>query len=419
MEVVMKIGAIIAEYNPFHNGHKYQIEKFKKESGLDYVIVIMSGNFTQRGEPAWMPKHSRAKMALLNGADLVIELPLYYATGSASVFAEGAIAHLNALGCVEELCFGCESGEGETDFFTRLDEVSDIILNEPERYKKILTEALKKGYPYPSAREQALEYYVPNASAFFSPNNILALEYMIALKKTGSHIKPVPIRRIGQGYHSLESNDYFVSASALRHKFTSVSDCQSAYGIPNTCLEIISQQFCKSMPIYMNDFSASFANSYLEHKEKLTEYIDMNEDISNLIHKNFPDFTKIDDLVAALKTKTYTYTRLSRCILHLLTNQKKEDFQLFVQNGYAFYARILGFQKDAAPLLNCIKHNASIPMLTKIRVYKEQLNSIGIRMFEQDLRAADLYRTMAQIKYDSHLKNEFTEQLVILHGRNT
>ena len=113
----MKIGAIIAEYNPFHNGHKYQIEKFKKESGLDYVIVIMSGNFTQRGEPAWMPKHSRAKMALLNGADLVIELPLYYATGSASVFAEGAIAHLNALGCVEELCFGCESGEGETVFF--------------------------------------------------------------------------------------------------------------------------------------------------------------------------------------------------------------------------------------------------------------------------------------------------------------
>lgn len=415
----MKIGAIIAEYNPFHNGHKYQIEKFKKESVLDYIIVIMSGNFTQRGEPAWMSKHSRTKMALLNGADLVIELPLYYATGSASVFAEGAIAHLNALGCVDELCFGCEFGEEETDFFTRLDEVSDIILNEPERYKIILTEALKRGYAYPAAREQALEYYVPHASDFFSPNNILALEYMIALKKTDSPIKPIPIRRIGQGYHSLESNDYFVSASALRHKFASVSDCQSAHGIPNSCLEIISQQFHKSMPMYMNDFSAFFANSYLEHKEKLIEYIDLNEDISNLIHKNFANFSKTDDLLAALKTKTYTYTRLSRCIIHILTHQKKEDFQLFAQNGYAFYARILGFQKDAAPLLNYIKQNTSIPMITKISMYKKQLNSIGIKMFEQDLLAADLYRTMSQIKYDSHLKNEFTEPMVILHGRNT
>ena len=103
----MKIGAVIAEYNPFHNGHQYQLETFRRQSDLDYIIVCMSGNFTQRGEPAWMPKHLRARMALLGGADLVIELPVYFATGSASIFAEGGIAHLDALGCVDELCFGC------------------------------------------------------------------------------------------------------------------------------------------------------------------------------------------------------------------------------------------------------------------------------------------------------------------------
>ncbi len=410
----MKIGAIIAEYNPFHNGHKYQIEKFKKESNLDYILIIMSGNFTQRGEPAWMPKHLRAKMALLNGADLVLELPIYYATGSASVFAEGAIAHLNALGCVDELCFGCEIDSDPKDFISNLEQAAQIIIDEPESFKTELTKALKNGYSYPAAREKALNLFIPKASSLFSPNNILALEYMIALKKTKSKIQAKPIQRTGQGYHSLEFNDLFASASALRHKITDISECHNIKGIPNTCENIIHEQFNKCMPVYINDFSAMFAHVYMNAKDNLTKYVDINDDIANLITKNIPHFFNLEQMLDHTKTKAFTHTRLSRCFIHLLTNQTKEYFNLYTENGWAFYARILGFKKDSSLLLRLLKDASSIPLLTKVSIYKQQLDSMGIKLFEQDLYASELYRMIVQIKYGIELKNEFTESLVIV-----
>ena len=414
MEVIMKIGAIIAEYNPFHNGHKYQIEKFKKESNLDYILIIMSGNFTQRGEPAWMSKHIRAKMALLNGADLVLELPIYYATGSASVFAEGAIAHLNALGCIDELCFGCEIDFDPKDFISNLEQAAQIIIDEPELFKTELIKALKNGYSYPAAREKALSLFIPKASALFSPNNILALEYMIALKKTQSKIQAKPIQRNGQGYHSLEFNDLFASASALRNKITDISECHNIKGIPNICESIIREQFNKCMPVYINDFSAMFAHVYMNTKDNLTKYVDVNDDIANLITKNIPHFFNLEQMLEHTKTKAYTYTRLSRCFIHLLTKQTKDSFNLYTENGWAFYARILGFKKDSSLLLRIIKDTTSIPLLTKVSIYKQQLDPMGVQLFEQDLYASELYRMTVQLKYGIELKNEFTESLVIV-----
>ena len=410
----MRVGAIITEYNPFHNGHKYQIETFKKESNLDYIIVIMSGNFTQRGEPAWMPKHSRTKMALLGGADLVIELPLYYATGSAALFAYGAIAHLNALGCVDELCFGCESENSFDDLINSLNGASSILANEPTEYKKYLNYFLQQGLSFPSAREKALTSTMNDACGLFSPNNILALEYMTALKKTHSSIVPKPMIRKGPGYHSLEIEETFASASSIRHQLNEQTLPDAIHGVPETSREIMKSNLFYNYPITLNDFSLLLGQAYLFNQDRLTEFIDINEDIANRMHKFFDTFTNLENYLSDLKTKSLTHTRLSRCMIHLLTGQSKEKFKNDTKNGYAHYARVLGFRKKSSGLLHYIKRESSIPLITKMASYKEVLNEDGVSMIESDIYASNLYRTVIQNKYGNTLKNEFTEQIVII-----
>lgn len=410
----MKVGAIIAEYNPFHNGHKYQIEKFRRESCLDYLIIIMSGDFTQRGEPAWMPKHLRARMALEAGADLIIELPLYYATGSASLFAEGAIAHLNALGCVDELCFGCESDGDFNVLFNKINTAAEILIEEPELFKEKLTGYLRKGFSYPVAREKALSAILPDVEELFSPNNILAMEYVIALKKTKSSIIPRPIIRRGPGYHSTNSEDDFASATALRQKLTKNLPSGNVLGIPEESMEIIRENYGRSLPITINDFSSAFCRLYLNEKEKLVDYIDINEDIANLMRKNFDAFINLEQYLTHIKNKAYTYTRLSRCVIHMLTNQKDEYYKSYLINGLAKYARVLGFKKNASSLLNTLKQTSSISLITKMSVYREQLDDDGCAMLDMDVFAADVYRMTAQVKFGQHLNNEYNEKLVII-----
>ena len=168
------------------------------------------------------------------------------------------------------------------------------------------------------------------------------------------------------------------------------------------------------MPVYINDFSSMFAYVFMNSKDNLTKYVDVNDDIANLIIKNMTHFFNLEQMLEHTKTKAYTYTRLSRCFIHLLTNQTKESFNLYTENGWAFYARILGFKKESSLLLHIIKNATSIPLLTKVSIYKHQLDPIGVQLFEQDLYASELYRMTVQIKYGIELKNEFTESLVIV-----
>ena len=410
----MKVGAIIAEYNPFHNGHKYQIEKFRQDANLDYVIVIMSGNFTQRGEPAWMPKHYRAKMALLGGADLILELPIYYATGSAKRFAEGAIAHLNALGCVDELCFGCESELDFNELLKNLEQASSILMEEPDSYKEALNLFLRKGYSFPSAREKALTTIMDHADELFMPNNILALEYMIALKQSNSSISPRPLIRKGPGYHSLDVNEQFASASSIRHQLSENISPDHLQGLPEESLEVIKKCLNRNFPVTLNDFSLIAGYGYIQNQDHLTDYMDINEDIANRMHKCFDSYSKLDAYLLEMKNKSITHTRLSRCIIHLITGQTQERFFSDTKSGYAHYARILGFKKNASHLLSLLKQSSAIPMITKTAVYKDLLNNEGVSMFEADLYAAQLYRMVIQNKYGQHLKNEFNEQIVII-----
>lgn len=405
----MNIGAIIAEYNPFHNGHKYQIEKFRQEQNLDYILIIMSGNFTQRGEPAWMSKYLRTRAALTGGADLVIELPMYYATGSASLFAEGAVAHLNALNCVDSLCFGCEIEENESIHQKQLEKAAALLVIEPEEFKQKLARFLKAGLSYPAARAAALNGFIENPKLLSMPNNILALEYMAALKRTDSNIRPVLIQRKGEGYHSTKADEVFSSATAIRQ-----SRENTWTGIPEEIQPLMKESFGKEFPMILDDFSAMFVAAFLRSSGHLTDYPDMTEELSNRMTRCFEHYRNLSSFLMETKNKAYTHSRLSRCVSHILLEQDKDILRQAKCDGYAYYARILGFQKKAAPLLNCIKKQSSIPLIGKMADYQKNLHGNGLRLIHADIRAADYYRTALQMKYKCAMKNEFNQGIIII-----
>jgi predicted nucleotidyltransferase len=212
----MKVLGIVAEYNPFHNGHLYHIQKSKEATGCDYVVCVMSGNFIQRGEPALLNKWARAEMALINGVDLVIELPVYYSLASAEFFAFGSVKLLDSLGIIDCLCFGSESGT-----IKELDMFADVFINEPESYKMFLSKNLKLGYSFPKSRSIALSEFLSTSGIndqkldeLSKSNNILGIEYIKALKRISSAIKPYTIERIGTGYRSEKALGKIASATA-------------------------------------------------------------------------------------------------------------------------------------------------------------------------------------------------------------
>ena len=217
----MKVVGIIAEYNPFHNGHKYQIDRIRKETNADYIIIAMSGNFLQRGVPALCDKQSRAKMALSCGADLVIEIPTLWATASAEYFARGGVSLLASTGVVTHICFGAES-----DDLDSLLEISSILKEEPDIYRDVLSNSIRSGNTFPIARKNALIAALPHIPTekldelLDNPNNILALEY---LKAMPNHIQPILIPRKGAGYHDTEIDTELPSATAIRKAI--LSDC--------------------------------------------------------------------------------------------------------------------------------------------------------------------------------------------------
>ena len=211
----MKTVGIIAEFNPFHKGHEYLIRTLKKETGSDYAVIVMSGDYTQRGAPAIFDKYTRTKMALLSGADLVLELPLYYSTSSAEFFAGGAISLLNGLSCIDYLGFGSESGDTSS-----MRQIASVLADEPSEFADAIKENLKSGMNYAAARSAALSSYLDtDASLIANPNDILGTEYIKALLIQNSPIAPVTIKRIGASYNDdtlSEDSNIFSSARAIR-----------------------------------------------------------------------------------------------------------------------------------------------------------------------------------------------------------
>lgn len=394
----MRITGLIAEYNPFHNGHKYHIEQAKAITGADAVIVVMSGDFVQRGMPAILPKHMRAKAALEAGASAVLELPVCYATGSAEYFAYGAVLLLEKLGCVDSICFGSECGDMEL-----LQKAANVLVDEPAEYREALHRFVRAGDSFPLARQKALAAYV-SPEVLSEPNNILGLEYLKALARIGSEMKPYTIRRVYSQYHDTDLQEEFSSATAIRKQILSGNMEVLAGQVPVKFLTDL-QEAC---PLHANDFSLLLKYLLLvETKESLLAYADVSEDLANRIINRRNQFQNFEQFCLLLKTKEITYSRISRALTHILLGLKNGD------DTGIHYARVLGFCKRDRAVLAQIKRDGEVPMLTKLTAART-LDDAAQKMLATDAFASDLYESVVSDKYGTKFVNEYEKEIIIL-----
>lgn len=395
--------AIIAEYNPFHTGHAWQIAQIKKRYQPESVLVLMSGNYVQRGEPAITDMHTRAHMALAGGAHAVLELPLHIATASAGDFAMGAVNILNGFPAVTGLCFGCE-----TDRFSDLQMFADILYDNASPLKEQIYSLTRQGVSYPAARMQALTALTPQADTDIlrQPNNILALEYILALKRTDSPIKPLPILRTGTGYHDASLEDCTApSALGLREYYTSCDIADFSKGVPASTAQILEKSYGKSFPVHANDFS-EYLYYALSGKspEELSCYADVSEDLAKRICRLFPEYTTIDAFTGILKTKNITYTRISRALLHILLKCHRPPADA------ATYTRLLGFSKSHSHILSTTRN---VVCISKTADYRELLNPAAAELFTIGLSANDLYKRVVWNRFHTTLPDDFRQNPVV------
>ena len=400
----MKVVGLIAEYNPFHNGHQYHIEKALEITGADVVIVVMSGNFVQRGTPAIMPKHLRVEAALKAGASLILELPVSYATGSAEFFAFGAVSLLDKLGCVDSICFGSECGDIEV-----LQNLARIIHDEPEEYKSCLSKYLRQGNSFPLARQKAITDYLNSDIAtdiLAGPNNILGIEYLKALYKLESKMTPYTISRIISHYHDENLCENYSSASAIRNVLSKSSDFNLDSQIPKASISLMSETYGTRYPIYTNDFSLLLKYKLMSKtKETITSYADVSEELANRIYNLLNQFHSFEQFCELLKTKEITYSRISRALLHILLGIKRSDILDIA------YAHVLGFRKSDASVFSEIKKFSSIPIVTKL-VDTDFLSDEGKAQLEQDIYASNLYESVIAEKFKTAFINEYEHPIV-------
>ena len=370
----MNVVGIIAEYNPFHEGHAYQIQKAKEQCGAEFAVVVMNGDFVQRGEPAIFDKYTRTKEALLGGADLIFELPVRFGLSSAGDFAMGGVLALNALPFVTHLCFGTETGD-----LTPLLQAATFLCDEPDSYRTRVKHFVKQGILYPKARSLALaaESGLPTET-WDSPNNILGLEYCVALQKLHSKIKPFTIRREGQGYHDNDTPALsdFPSATFLREKIRKAGEKEN---------------------LSLSDFSSLIGYSLLTAKD-LCRIKDITPDLSDRIRNELPKYREINEFVKTIKNPSLTTGRIKRSFFQCLFDIEKEE-------PVMPYLRVLGMKKEASSLLSQ-KENASCQILTKLAFDVPKMDDTAKKLFAKDLLASDLYRQVFCHKYNQTLPNE-------------
>lgn len=401
----MNVTAIISEYNPLHKGHLHHIETARKETNADYVIAIMSGNFVQRGTPAIQDKYARAEAALKSGADLVLELPVMYATASAEYFALGGVALANTLGCVTHLSFGSEYGQAD-----KFMETAKLLLTEPEEMKLPLKEALKDGLSYPAARAYAVKVSHPElADILEQPNNILGVEYCKALLKLKSNIIPHTIKRQGQDYHSETTDEGFASATGIRKLLG--TDCENNQTTLKAQLAPAAYEQLKDSlgkpQLTEDDFSMLLRYKLLtESRAHLTEYFGVTKELSNRIYKHLPEFENFSSFAELLKTKNITRTAINRALLHILLGVKASDVQAVTKRGCVDYIRVLGFRKEATGLLKHFSDLPEIPLITNL--------STAPVLCETDIRADQIYQIGASHKYNKSYKNEYQRKMLVV-----
>ena len=412
----MIINGIVAEYNPFHNGHVYHINTSRETTGADYTIVVMSGNFVQRGAPAIIDKHVRAHMALENGADLVIELPAYYSVSSAEYFAKGAVSLLDKLGVVTHLSFGSECGNIEL-----LQKFADILLEEPVEYREYLHRFLRDGMSFPLARNNAIVHYDPSlfdaSKLLGSPNNILALEYLKALSVRNSKIKPITVSRKGSDYHDrfITENNTHASAQAIREAILAGPNGEFKAVLPESCYNLLKNEIDNNRTVDIDDFSAMLYYKLLMEKHiGYTTYLDVNQELSDRIVNKLGEFVSVRQFTDLLKTRDRTYTRISRCLMHILLDITGSSLEAYGIADYIQYARVLGFRKSSEKLLTEIKLKSTIPLITNINNARNDLYAEPGMMLKKELGINEIYLAAQAVKTGLPARNECSTPIVIV-----
>jgi len=412
----MKVCGIVAEYNPLHNGHLYHLQEAKRISEADYTIVVMGGNFMQRGTPAIMDKYERTRAALSCGADLVLELPSYYATGSAEYFATGAVSLLHKLGVVDTLCFGSECGDVEL-----LKRIAHIIVEETESYQSCLQSHLRAGNTFPVARSAAIMSVCPEISSSItilnSPNNILGIEYIKSIIRQESSIVPITMKRFGSDYHDKRLGINQSSSSALREALWSGIPLSELHDqMPEAAYNILENYLQNNQLLHLNDFSEIMYYKLLsEHHKGFEDYIDVSPALSDRICKNLYKFDGYEAFCDLLKTKEVTYTRISRCLYHIMLNMHKNDLDLYMNElGITPYARVLGFRKEATPIFSEIDKKTQIPLVTKLADAQNILSEQAYEMLQKEITINDIYSSIRASKAKVPMYNEYSTPIVII-----
>ncbi len=388
----MKVLGFITEYNPFHNGHKYHLTASKAIVNATHTVAVMSGNFLQRGEPALTHKWIRAEMAVREGIDLVIELPVVYACNSAEYFAFGAISLLDKLGIIDSICFGSEDGELEY-----LQQIARILYKEPLEYKILLQDHLKKGLSYPNARSLALRCFLNKDNldtTISSPNNILGIEYLKALYQLNSSITPYTIRRTQADYHSQLLEGTICSATAIRKYLSEPAretELLSTF-MPRESYTLLMDSIKKGLaPVSQSSFDQIILY-HLRYLSKLTliDLPNVSEGLENRIKEAAYGAKNYIELLDLIKTKRYTMTRIQRILIHGLLGLSKQEILSMAHEKGPSYVRVLAFTQKGAELIRLMKTTSSIPIITNI-------NKVAIadpstqKMLSFDQLATDIY----------------------------
>lgn len=399
---------IVAEYNPLHNGHVYHIQNAKERAKAEYVVLIMTGNFTQRGNTSIVDKWEKTKMALKNGVDLVIELPTIYSISSAENFADGAIKILNELRFISHISFGMEEED-----ITLINNIASVMTNEPKEYKNYLKEALKEGDSYPKAREKALLKYLNDSkyeNVLNGSNNILAIEYLKALKRQKSNIIPIGIKREKVFYNSNKIIDEFASSTGIRNLLLSKQIEEVIKVVPVSTFNILYENIKDGTFTFdLKDLSKPIIYKFRNMtKQEIRELPDVSEGLENLIKESVEKTNNLVELINLIKNKRYTQTRIQRILLYGLLGISKKDMEM--SKKAAPYIRVLGCNRQGKRLLSEIDRDK---LITSVKDYenKNKNKSKNLkRMLEIDKNATNMY-TIA-FKENSKCNLDYTKPLI-------
>ena len=407
----MRVCGVIAEYNPFHHGHAHHLARARAVTGADFIVCVMSGHFTQRGEAAIVDKWVRAESALHGGADVVIELPVCFAMAPAELFARGGVTLLHSLGVVTHLSFGSESGD-----VNALQARAAILAEEPEAWRALLRAQLDRGLSYPAAHQRATQAYCAALgegapfAAPFAPNDTLGIEYCRAMARLGVAMTPVAIRRT-VAHDSEAADGAFASASFIRHLWRSGGALPRTYLPEQSALHLEAAQACGRAPVFPSFFFPMIAAQVRRMaSSELALCPDVSEGLENRIKKAAETATSLEALIQLSRTKRYSYARVQRILSGLLLGWTSDAVRPLCNE--APYARILGFRRDAQPLLCAMRERAAVPLVTRVR--HARLSPAQQRMMALDVNATDIFALAFPDAQEQRAGQDYTRRVVII-----